>query len=94
MKNLLMSVAFIALVGSIVPADADSTFAIGGGLHFDRVTTGAAANTLGTAAAGPIYAAFPLGLSLREKGARTANLVIFLGAGDIWRQGLKVLERL
>jgi hypothetical protein len=54
MKNLLMSVAFIALVGSIVPADADSTFAIGGGLHFDRVTTGAAANTLGTAAAGSL----------------------------------------
>lgn len=35
---------------------------------------------LGTAAAGPIYAAFPVGLSLRAKGARTANLVIFLGA--------------
>ncbi|WP_285571911.1 permease [Geothrix limicola] len=34
---------------------------------------------LGTGAAGPIYAAFPIGLSLREKGARTANLVIFLG---------------
>lgn len=29
MKKLLMSVAFIALVGSIVPADAASTFAIG-----------------------------------------------------------------
>ncbi|HJV21512.1 MAG TPA: permease [Holophagaceae bacterium] len=35
---------------------------------------------LGTGAAGPIYAAFPIALSLREKGARTANLVIFLGA--------------
>jgi len=35
---------------------------------------------LGTGAAGPLYAAFPIGLSLREKGARTANLVIFLGA--------------
>jgi len=35
---------------------------------------------LGTGAAGPIYAAFPIGVSLREKGARTANLVIFLGA--------------
>ena len=33
MKKLLMSVAFIALVGSIVPADAGSTFAIGGGLN-------------------------------------------------------------
>lgn len=35
---------------------------------------------LGTGAAGPLYAAFPIGISLREKGARTANLVIFLGA--------------
>ena len=35
---------------------------------------------LGTAAAGPLYAAFPIGVALREKGARTANLVIFLGA--------------
>ena len=53
MKKLLMSVAFIALVGS-VPANADSTFAIGGGLHFDRVTTGAGALTLGNAAAGSL----------------------------------------
>ena len=35
---------------------------------------------LGTGAAGPIYAAFPIGIVLLEKGARTANLVIFLGA--------------
>ena len=35
---------------------------------------------LGTGAAGPIYAAFPIGVTLREKGARPANLVIFLGA--------------
>ncbi|MBK8790270.1 MAG: permease [Holophagaceae bacterium] len=35
---------------------------------------------LGTGAAGPIYAAFPIGATLQEKGARTANLVIFLGA--------------
>ncbi|MBI3131135.1 MAG: permease [Acidobacteria bacterium] len=35
---------------------------------------------LGTGAAGPLYAAFPIALSLREKVARTANLVIFLGA--------------
>ena len=40
MKNLLMSVAFIALVGSIVPADADSTFAIGGGLNFGQSRPG------------------------------------------------------
>ena len=35
---------------------------------------------LGVGAAGPLYAAFPIGQSLSQKGARTANLVIFLGA--------------
>jgi hypothetical protein len=54
MKKLWMSVAVIALVGSIVPADAQSTLAIGGGLHFDRVTTGAATTTTGLAAAGSL----------------------------------------
>lgn len=34
---------------------------------------------LGTAAAGPLYAAFPIALSLQQKGARLANIVIFLG---------------
>lgn len=34
---------------------------------------------LGTAAAGPIYAAFPIALSLKNKGAQLGNLVIFLG---------------
>jgi uncharacterized membrane protein YraQ (UPF0718 family) len=34
---------------------------------------------LGTAAAGPLYAAFPLALSLQRKGARLANVVVFLG---------------
>jgi uncharacterized membrane protein YraQ (UPF0718 family) len=34
---------------------------------------------LGTAAAGPLYAAFPIAISLRNKGARLANVVIFLG---------------
>ncbi|WP_328760909.1 permease [Geomonas azotofigens] len=34
---------------------------------------------LGTAAAGPLYAAFPVAVSLRRKGARLANIVIFLG---------------
>lgn len=34
---------------------------------------------LGTAAAGPIYAAFPVALSLQKKGARLANIGIFLG---------------
>jgi len=34
---------------------------------------------LGTAAAGPLYAAFPVAVSLQAKGARLANIVIFLG---------------
>lgn len=34
---------------------------------------------LGTAAAGPLYAAFPVALSLQKKGARLANIAIFLG---------------
>ncbi len=34
---------------------------------------------LGTAAAGPLYAAFPVAVSLQRKGARLANVVIFLG---------------
>jgi hypothetical protein len=45
---------FIALVGSIVPADAASTFAIGGGLNLNHVQTGATATTHGTAAAGSL----------------------------------------
>jgi uncharacterized membrane protein YraQ (UPF0718 family) len=39
----------------------------------------AVAILLGTAAAGPLYAAFPIALSLQKKGARLANVVIFLG---------------
>ena len=52
MKKLLMSVSFIGLVGSIVPADAGSTLAIGGGANLGGVNmlTGAAA--LGHAGAG------------------------------------------
>ncbi len=34
---------------------------------------------LGTAAAGPLYAAFPVAKALQEKGARWANVTIFLG---------------
>lgn len=39
----------------------------------------AVAVLLGTAAAGPLYAAFPVAVSLQKKGARLANIVIFLG---------------
>ena len=35
---------------------------------------------LGTAAAGPLFVAFPIAFSLKNKGVRTANLVIFLGS--------------
>ncbi|WP_170294190.1 permease [Heliomicrobium undosum] len=34
---------------------------------------------LGTAAAGPLYVAFPLAILLLKKGARLANVVFFLG---------------
>ncbi len=34
---------------------------------------------MGTAAAGPLYAAFPIAVSLQKKGARLANIAIFLG---------------
>lgn len=34
---------------------------------------------LGTAAAGPLYAAFPVAKAMQEKGARWANVTIFLG---------------
>ena len=54
MKNLLMSVAFIALAGSIVPADAGSTLAIGGGANLGNVTTITGAGALGNAAAGSV----------------------------------------
>ena len=52
MKKLLMSVSFIALVGSIVPADAQSTLAIGGGLNFGRVLTGTGAASTGNGGGG------------------------------------------
>jgi len=61
MKKLLMSVAFIALAGSIVPADAappvpvpTSTLAIGGGANLGHVFTGTGAASTGTAAAGSL----------------------------------------
>ena len=51
MKKLLMSISFIALVGSILPADAASTLAIGGGANLGNVTTLTGAGALGNAAA-------------------------------------------
>ena len=54
MKKLLMSVAFIALLGNIVPADAGSTIAIGGGLNLGHVQTTTGAASFGNAAAGSL----------------------------------------
>src|SRR3954453_18950476 len=54
MKKLLMSVGFIALVGSIVPAGAASTLSIGGGFNLRHVQTATGAHPTGTAAAGSL----------------------------------------
>lgn len=58
MKELLMSVSFIALVGSIVPAHAGSTLAIGGGVNLGNVTTLTGAATLGNATAASVANGF------------------------------------
>lgn len=47
---------------------------------------------LGTAAAGPIYAAFPVGVTLLRRGCRIANLVIFLGAWATIKIPMLLLE--
>lgn len=47
---------------------------------------------LGTAAAGPLYAAFPIAVALRGKGARLANVVVFLGAWASLKLPLLLLE--
>lgn len=47
---------------------------------------------LGTAAAGPLYAAFPIALSLLHKGARMANVVIFLGTWGAVKIPMIIIE--
>ena len=47
---------------------------------------------LGTAAAGPLYAAFPVATALQKKGARLANLVIFLGTWATIKLPMLLLE--
>lgn len=47
---------------------------------------------LGTAAAGPLYAAFPVARSLHEKGARLANVAIFLGVWGTIKIPMILLE--
>lgn len=47
---------------------------------------------LGTTAAGPLYAAFPIALSLGSKGARLANVVIFLGTWAAIKLPMLIIE--
>jgi uncharacterized membrane protein YraQ (UPF0718 family) len=47
---------------------------------------------LGTAAAGPLYAAFPVGSALKAKGARTASIATFLGAWGTIKVPMVLLE--
>jgi uncharacterized membrane protein YraQ (UPF0718 family) len=47
---------------------------------------------LGSTAAGPLFAAFPIAFSMKKKGVRTANLVIFLGAWSTIKIPLLLLE--
>jgi hypothetical protein len=54
MKKLLTSIAFITLVVSVVPADAGSTLAIGGGFNAGNVRTATGAASVGSAAAGSL----------------------------------------
>lgn len=50
------------------------------------------ATLLGTASAGPLYAAFPIALSLLRKGARLANVVIFLGTWGAVKIPMIIME--
>lgn len=47
---------------------------------------------LGAIAAGPLLVAFPLGASLRAKGASAANVAIFLGAWSTMKIPMLMLE--
>jgi len=47
---------------------------------------------LGTAAAGPLFTAFPIAVSLRQKGVRTANVVIFLGSWATIKIPMLIME--
>jgi len=47
---------------------------------------------LGSLAAGPLFAAFPVALSLRIKGARIGNIAVFLGAWAAIKVPMILLE--
>lgn len=47
---------------------------------------------LGSVAAGPLFAAFPLAISLRNKGVRVSNIVIFLGSWATIKIPMLIME--
>jgi uncharacterized membrane protein YraQ (UPF0718 family) len=51
-----------------------------------------AALLLGSAAAGPLFTAFPLAVSMHNKGGRTANIVIFLGSWATIKLPMLIME--
>ncbi len=51
-----------------------------------------AAILLGSAAAGPLFAAFPMARSLANKGARISNIVIFLSSWSTIKLPLLIME--
>ena len=47
---------------------------------------------LGSIAAGPLFTAFPVAASIRNKGGRIANIVIFLGAWATIKVPMLIME--
>ncbi len=47
---------------------------------------------LGSVAAGPLFAAFPIAISLKNKGVRTSNIVIFLGSWATIKVPMLIIE--
>lgn len=47
---------------------------------------------IGSVAAGPLFAAFPIAQSLSDKGVRTSNTVIFLGAWATIKVPMLIME--
>lgn len=47
---------------------------------------------IGSVAAGPLFAAFPIAVSLKHKGVRTANIVIFLGSWATIKVPMLIME--
>lgn len=75
MKVLPMILILMGLVDAWVPKSAvEQHMGPGSGARGVALSI-----LLGTAAAGPLYAAFPIAKAMQEKGARWANVAIFLG---------------